>query len=159
MWGVHDRSGFLRRALHRFMSASPLIPRMKELYVEQELADAMKTAQAHGVPAEFVITDPDAALSEWEFMLAESSKSGQQLASIHIFVMSHVLRRAILVHGPNELPQIDGQDAPNSVRGVYLPLLLPPEQCIKDPLVLYFQGTLGLASRIFLIIAAQRVDI
>ena len=42
MWGVHDRRGFLRRALHTFMSArdDPMIVRMRELYAEQELLDA-----------------------------------------------------------------------------------------------------------------------
>ena len=42
MWGVHDRRGFLRRALHTFMSArdDPMIARMRELYAEQELLDA-----------------------------------------------------------------------------------------------------------------------
>jgi hypothetical protein len=42
MWGVHDRRGFLRRALHTFMSAKddPMIVRMRELYAEQELQDA-----------------------------------------------------------------------------------------------------------------------
>jgi hypothetical protein len=30
--------------------------------------------------------------------------------------------------------------APNTVRGVYLPLLLAPGDCVKEPLVVFFDG-------------------
>ena len=103
---------------------------------------------------------------EWDFLVGESALAGQQLGSVHLLALAHILRRPILVHGPNELPQADGTPGPNAVRGVYLPLLIEPEAgantgssssssdgsvsasgsgsdggCVKEPLVVFFEGS------------------
>jgi hypothetical protein len=68
-------------------------------------AVTVAVAEANGVPRDFVAVDAD---SEWDFLLSELAVPGQQLASVHILLLSHVLCRPILVHGPNELRQHDG---------------------------------------------------
>jgi hypothetical protein len=121
-------------------------------------------ADFNNVDRGFCAIDAD---SEWDFMVGESQLDGRQLGSIHLLALAHILRRPILVHGPNELPQPDGSPGPNVVRGVYLPLLIEPNGsgsngsssfgtsdgsasgassddgggCIKEPLVVFFQGS------------------
>ncbi len=56
------------------------------------------------------------------------------LQDIHIFAISNLLRRPIIVLG---LPVVR-EVTPSFIRGIYLPLLNNPIDCIKEPIIITF---------------------
>ncbi len=57
--------------------------------------------------------------------------------ALHVFALAHILRRPIIVYGPRDVSEPDYQVELNTCRGVYLPWLLPPADCVRDPITLY----------------------
>lgn len=65
----------------------------------------------------------------------------ESLEDIHVFVLAHVLRRAIIVIADQYLYGFGGEPiAPIPFGGVYLPLECDPSNCFKSPLVLAFDS-------------------
>ena len=65
----------------------------------------------------------------------------ESLEDIHVFVLAHVLRRAIIVIADQYLYGFGGEPiAPIPFGGVYLPLECDPTTCFKSPLVLAFDS-------------------
>ena len=64
----------------------------------------------------------------------ESIYAPMYLQDIHVFAVSNLLRRPIIVLGVPEVKDV----APNFIRGVYLPLLNRPTDCIKEPILIAF---------------------
>lgn len=89
--------------------------------------------------------------SEWNLMkrLAEDVYTPSQpnvlafesLEEIHIFVLANILRRPIIVLAEPVIRSVYGASlAPNNCGGIYLPLLLPPGDCEKTPIVIGFES-------------------
>lgn len=63
----------------------------------------------------------------------------QSLEEIHIFALSHVLRRTIIVIADTLLRDMNGQAmAPIRFGGIYLPFEIPPIECNRAPLLLTY---------------------
>ena len=61
------------------------------------------------------------------------------LEEIHIFVLANVLKRPIIVLAESVIRGITGTSlAPNNFRGIYLPLLWKPAECVRTPIILAF---------------------
>ena len=58
-------------------------------------------------------------------------ESNRHLLPIHIYVISNILRRAIIV-----LQSTNDLDTDHNFTGIYLPLASNPDQCVRLPLVL-----------------------
>ena len=65
----------------------------------------------------------------------------ESLEEIHIFVLANILRRPIIVLAEPVIRSVYGATvAPNNCGGIYLPLLLPSDDCVKTPIVLGFES-------------------
>ena len=65
----------------------------------------------------------------------------ESLEEIHIFVLANILRRPIIVLAEPLIRSVYGSTvAPNNCGGIYMPLLLPPGDCVKTPIVLGFES-------------------
>ena len=63
----------------------------------------------------------------------------ESLEEVHIFVLSNILKRPIIVLGEPVVRSIHGHSlAPNNFVGIYLPLLWKTKECFKSPIVLGF---------------------
>ena len=82
------------------------------------------------------------ALASTERLPAENALPFHSLEDIHIFVLAQLLRRPIIVLSEAYMRNMRGSVlAPNHAPGIYLPLLWPPELCVRSPLVLaYFMN-------------------
>ena len=59
------------------------------------------------------------------------------LEDIHIFVISQIIRRPIIILSDPIIRSLHGHSlAPNTIHGVYLPVLWDPKRCCKSPVVL-----------------------
>jgi len=58
------------------------------------------------------------------------------LEDIHVFALSNLLARPIVVLGMESIADLDY----NRIRGIYLPLSKQPFECVKDPIVLAFHS-------------------
>ena len=56
------------------------------------------------------------------------------LQDIHVFAMSNLLKRPIIVLGVPVVREV----APSFIRGIYLPLLNDPTECVKEPIIIAF---------------------
>ena len=78
----------------------------------------------------------------------------ESLEEVHVFMLSNILRRPIIVLGDSVIRSIKGQTlATNNFVGIYLPLLRKPSECIKSPIVL------GYASNHFVPLVAMEEDL
>ncbi len=78
----------------------------------------------------------------------------ESLEEIHIFMLSNILRRPIIVLGDTVIRGISGRTlANNNFVGMYLPLLWKPSECTKSPIVL------GFASNHFVPLVAMEEDL
>jgi len=66
------------------------------------------------------------------------------VGSFHVLSLAHVLRRPIIIYGTEFILDADGNPlSPNELRGIYLPIGLPPHHCSKIPLALCFSSRAG----------------
>ena len=103
--------------------------------------------------------------SEWQHVVKSAEDQRHQhgnanrlpyesLEEVHIFMLSNILRRPIIVLGDTVIRSIRGQTlATNNFMGIYLPLLRKPSDCIKSPIVL------GFASNHFVPLVAMEDDL
>lgn len=155
MWGFHDRKLTLRAALHGVLST------------HGEYKDALwrrwRFQQTRlNKQAGFVYSSVEWA-KEWEEIVCMASpeprhsKSAsrrrsiavqdsiddnatyESLEEIHIFALSHVLRRSIIVVADTVLRDMNGEAmAPIPFGGIYLPFEIPANECHRAPLLLTY---------------------
>jgi len=66
----------------------------------------------------------------------------QSLEELHVFVLSHVLRRPIIVIAESMLRDASGSAlAPIPFAGVYLPVECPRSKCHRSPLLLAYYAS------------------
>ena len=56
------------------------------------------------------------------------------LEDIHVFALANLLMRPIIVIAPKNISDIQQCD----IRGIYLPLLKPSDECVKDPILIAY---------------------
>ncbi|CAI2738880.1 unnamed protein product [Dicrocoelium dendriticum] len=86
-WGIFDRENFLRRAL-----ADSLRRCEGSFYPRWRDYEALQAACHY-------ILDENQCRRDWDNVLAAANQPGGALEQIHIFALSHILRRPILVYG------------------------------------------------------------
>lgn len=79
---------------------------------------------------------------DWTSLLSLASQPGSSLEQIHIFALSHILRRPIIVYGVKFVKSFRGEDIGYArFEGLYLPLFWEQSFCIKSPIALgYTRG-------------------
>ena len=127
----------------------PLMKRIKWLWIAEQHRHAdpafpqMPTnydAPLHGASAD-TISNVSARWTDLNETLLHESSSAEAahygfLESLHVFVLAHVTRRPIIVFGRH-----DQRAGAANMRGIYLPSLLPTQQCSNpSPLLLMYDA-------------------
>lgn len=129
-WGVFDRENCLRRTLAETLRncEANFYPRWRDY-------EALQAACHY-------ILDEDQCQRDWANVLAAACQPREALEQIHIFALSHVLRRPIIVYGVKYIKNY--RDEPIGIanfQGIYLPLLWERNLCSRNPIVLgYTRG-------------------
>ncbi|KAH8876235.1 Ubiquitin thioesterase trabid [Schistosoma japonicum] len=126
-WGVFDRENCLRRALADSLQncEANFYPRWRDYEAFQ--------AACH------YILDEDQCQRDWENVLTAACQPREALEQIHIFALSHVLRRPIIVYGVKYIKNYRGEPIGiANFQGIYLPLLWERCFCSRNPIVLGF---------------------
>lgn len=154
MWGFHDRKLTLRAALHGVLSNGEY---KNSLWRRWRFQQTRLNKQAG-----FVYSEIEWA-KEWEEIVcmaspeprhsksasrrrsvaisdsADGNATYESLEEIHIFALSHVLRRTIIVVADTVLRDMNGEAmAPIPFGGVYLPFEIPADECHRAPLLLTY---------------------
>jgi len=58
------------------------------------------------------------------------------LEDIHIFTLANLLKRTIIVLALDKIKDLQ----PSNIRGIYLPLLIKPSECVKEPILIAFHN-------------------
>ncbi|KAJ8273768.1 hypothetical protein GJAV_G00105310 [Gymnothorax javanicus] len=151
MWGFHDRDLMLRKSLHTLMNHGE---------EREAIRRRWRWQQTQQNKASGLVYTEEEWQREWNELLKLASSEprmhccaneGENLArtqvsrepvyegleELHVFILAHVLRRAIVVVADTMLRDSGGQAfAPITFGGIYLPLEIPPEKCHRSPLVL-----------------------
>lgn len=79
---------------------------------------------------------------DWTALLSLANQPGSSLEQIHIFALSHIMRRPIIVYGVKFVKSFRGEDIGYArFEGLYLPMLWEQSFCIKSPIALgYTRG-------------------
>jgi len=133
LWGIQDRVGTLRKALGCLLRKQSKL--FKECWKTQEKVWDGMDAALMGL-LEPIERSEDQWAADWSDVQDRAEKDGAFLTQIHLFVLAHVIRRALVVFAPTE-----ENNSPCRFRGVYLPLAWPSQVCEKAPLFLAFQGS------------------
>ncbi|TRY65232.1 hypothetical protein DNTS_014046 [Danionella cerebrum] len=139
--GVQDTDLVLRKALYAALKETDT----------SSFRQRFQTEMLHS--QEFTHTGLTYSTANWEeewLKIVEmaspvSSSNGLQfdsLEDIHIFVLSNILRRPIIVIADQVLRSMKSGSSfsPLNVGGVYLPLLWPPGECYQYPIVLGYHS-------------------
>ncbi|CAF0950337.1 unnamed protein product [Didymodactylos carnosus] len=125
--GVFDTENSLRRAMAESLEdgSTKFFERWREY--EQMVAE-----KHHYRPDDYQLR------SDWNLVLSLANQPGESLEHAHIFALSHVLRRPIIVYGVTYVKSYRGEYNIGLARfqGVYLPLLWEPNFCFKSPICL-----------------------
>ena len=153
MWGLPDQNLVLRTHLHRLLSDGILKEAIRRRW--QYLTDT------HNQEAGGLIFSEE----EWEFEWSEILRictnqrrrrpttdslrrystlrpHYESLEEVHVFGLSHVLRRPVIVVADEYIRDMNGEPlAPVYFGGIYLPLECSPSSCFKSPLVLAYDSS------------------
>jgi len=160
MWGFHDRLLTLRKALYTFLTSSgeaDAIYRrwrwqcaqqnyqsglaLTETEWTEEWSSVLKLASTEPRPQP--INHPPKRRSRLSTVSDDDLDNPlyESLEEIHVLVLSHVLRRPIIVVADTILKDANGEAlAPIPFGGIYLPLEFSPSQCDKCPLILTYDA-------------------
>ena len=138
MWGYHDRRLELRMAVYDALikGARGNIRERWRRFREHHNKNCSNSMQVSF----------DGATWETEWMQVVDvacprsiDQRFESLEEVHIFVLSNVLRRPIIVLSQHTLYSVTGEAfQPVTMGGIYLPLLCDPLSCCKTPLVIGF---------------------
>eukprot|EP00117_Sycon_ciliatum_P003128 scpid14432/ scgid0394/ OTU domain-containing protein 7B; Cellular zinc finger anti-NF-kappa-B protein; Zinc finger A20 domain-containing protein 1; Zinc finger protein Cezanne len=169
MWGHHDRFHALRRAVRLTLEGQPIrkdllaaihpgsaSPSVSSEYEAKAMAASIHRrwlwqANNHNMEScgGFSLTS-DQWAGEWKSVLefCSSEDNSRQndgspvyhpLEEIHIFALSQVLRRPIVVLADKHAyGATSGAISPIYYSGIYLPLLIPADQCYRAPVLLTY---------------------
>nr|XP_033780505.1 OTU domain-containing protein 7B isoform X4 [Geotrypetes seraphini] len=152
MWGFHDRDLMLRKSLYNLM----------EKGVEREaLKRRWRWQQTQQNKESGLVYTEEEWQKEWNELIKLASSEPrmhygtngsscggidnseepvyESLEEFHVFVLSHVLKRPIVVVADTMLRDSGGEAfAPIPFGGIYLPLEVPASKCHQSPLVLAY---------------------
>lgn len=139
IWGVHDRQtvgglSSLRAAMCKLLAAPSLSAPLRERFI----AENGRQNSADWVP---FVWDEDQEEAEWQRVLQEARTQNTFLRPVHVLSMACVLKRPIVLY--SDTVTRDAFNLPIAqvpFYGIYLPFVVPPEQCSKQPLVLVFDS-------------------
>ncbi|CAF0747883.1 unnamed protein product [Adineta ricciae] len=127
--GVWDTENTLRRAMAECLQngSNKFFERWSEY--ERLVAEKQQYRQ-----------DEHQLRSDWNDVLTFANQPGESLGHAHIFALSHILRRPIIVYGVTNVKSYRGEYFIGLARfqGVYLPLLWETNFCSKSPICLGF---------------------
>ncbi|XP_034280852.1 OTU domain-containing protein 7B [Pantherophis guttatus] len=152
MWGFHDRDLMLRKCLYTLMDRGTEREALKRRWRWQQTQQNKESG--------LVYTEEEWQ-KEWNELIKLASSeprmhfgtnSGscvgvegseepvyESLEEFHVFVLSHVLKRPIVVVADTMLRDSGGEAfAPIPFGGIYLPLEVPASKCHRSPLVLAY---------------------
>ncbi|CAF2765098.1 unnamed protein product [Rotaria sp. Silwood2] len=138
MVGIHDFDLYLRDRLVQFMDEN------KEILKNHWRKERLKSDKNYGIRSEDSKLD-----EEWnelcDLVRYENSEDGQIashlefLEAVHIFSISNMLRRPIIVLSEDVIRNKNGEAiSVNDLFGIYLPILSTPNECITEPIVLAY---------------------
>ncbi|KAF7258099.1 hypothetical protein EG68_08230 [Paragonimus skrjabini miyazakii] len=122
-WGIFDRDNVLRRTL-----AESLRSCEASFYSRWRDYEALQAACHY-------ILDENQCRRDWDNVLTAASQPGGALEQIHIFALSHILRRPVIVYGVKYIKNY--RDEPIGIanfQGIYLPLLWDRHFCSPNPI-------------------------
>ncbi|XP_077438475.1 tumor necrosis factor alpha-induced protein 3 [Vanacampus margaritifer] len=141
MLGVQDTDLVLRKALHGVLKDTDA-----GVFRARFQAELLHSQEFTQTGLRYTTTNWE---DEWEKIVKMaspvSSSNGLQfdsLEDIHIFVLSNILRRPIIVIADQVLRSLKSGSSisPLNVGGIYLPLHWPPAECYKYPIVLGYDS-------------------
>ncbi|XP_037127302.1 tumor necrosis factor alpha-induced protein 3 [Syngnathus acus] len=141
MLGVQDTDLVLRKALHGVLKETDT-----GVFRARFQAELLHSQEFTQTGLRYTTTNWE---DEWEKIVKMaspvSSSNGLQfdsLEDIHIFVLSNILRRPIIVIADQVLRSMKSGSSisPLNVGGIYLPLHWPPAECYKYPIVLGYDS-------------------
>ncbi|GMH86635.1 hypothetical protein TrST_g13914 [Triparma strigata] len=140
MFGTHDRGNILRSLLTQLLSKSTLASTLEIAWREAMIAED-SSLSSFGIPT---LRTPQTLQREYHKTLETSALDKSYLGSFHILSLAHIIRRPIIVYSPYYIFSKEGTPlSPNTMRGVYLPLAIPPAACSKTPVCLCFTSKVG----------------
>lgn len=141
MLGVQDTDLVLRKALHGVLKETDT-----GVFRARFQAELLQSQEFTQTGLRYTTTNWE---EEWEKIVKMaspvSSSNGLQfdsLEDIHIFVLSNILRRPIIVIADQVVRSMKSGSSisPLNVGGIYLPLQWPPAECYKYPIVLGYDS-------------------
>ncbi|KAJ6636332.1 OTU domain-containing protein 7B [Pseudolycoriella hygida] len=158
MWGFHDRKLTLRSALHKVLfkgeyrdaiwrrwrfQQTRLNKNAGFVYSEIEWAKEWEEIVAMASPeprhSEKGASRRRSVVIDRNSDAIDDNATYESLEEIHIFALSHVLRRAIIVVADTVLRDMNGEAmAPIPFGGIYLPFEIPANECHRAPLLLTY---------------------
>ncbi|CAF1220432.1 unnamed protein product [Adineta ricciae] len=138
MVGIHDSNLYLRDRLAQFMDEN------RDVLKSYWRIERLRSDRSYGIRSE------DSKLNdEWDevcnLVHYEKSGDGQTarylhfLEAVHIFSISNMLRRPIIVLAEDVIRNKNGEPiSVNDLFGIYLPILSIPNECIREPIVLVY---------------------
>lgn len=85
---------------------------------------------------------------EWDLLVKLSSPDPKHkdnytmLEEFHVFALANMIKRPIIIVAAKFIYSLDGDEfSPNNIGGVYLPLIHPPTECCKSPIVLAYSNS------------------
>lgn len=153
-WGVFDRDNVLRRALADTLHqcGHMWVPRLtwfadetiltkqwfdlRRFYARWKEYEMLQAAMLN-----YTLAETQWEI-DWSTLLSLANQPGSSLEQIHIFALSHIMRRPIIVYGVKFVKSFRGEDIGYArFEGLYLPLLWEQSFCIKSPIALgYTRG-------------------
>ncbi|RNA24095.1 OTU domain-containing 7B-like isoform X1 [Brachionus plicatilis] len=157
MWGLHDRSLVLRKALHSTLenlkeNQSALWRRWKWeqmcqnkklnlIYSDEEWSSEWNALLKLSSYKPRVSLDSIAQKESANLVNQEGQVYFESLEEFHVFLLAHILQRPIIIVSDTMLHDSDGQPlAPIPFGGIYLPVECEPESCQRFPLVLAYDS-------------------
>ncbi|CAG6016645.1 tumor necrosis factor alpha-induced protein 3 isoform 1-T3 [Menidia menidia] len=141
MLGVQDTDLVLRKALHGVLKETDT-----GVFKARFQAELLQSQEFTQTGLRYTTTNWE---EEWDKIVKMaspvSSSNGLQfdsLEDIHIFVLSNILRRPIIVIADQVVRSMKSGSSisPLNVGGIYLPLHWPPTECYKYPIVLGYDS-------------------
>ncbi|GMI11519.1 hypothetical protein TrLO_g7473 [Triparma laevis f. longispina] len=140
MFGTHDRGNILRSLLTQLLSKSVLASTLETAWREAMIAED-SSLSSFGIPT---LRTPQTLQKEYSNTLEIGAVDKSYLGSFHILSLSHIIRRPIIVYSSYFIYSKGGGElCVNTMRGVYLPLAIPPSACNKTPICLCFTSKVG----------------
>ena len=126
IWGIHDSNPiFLRKLMHSAL--------------QQDSKKEYKNRWKWRLKNQISLDSSQSFSSDWESVVSaaspikEEGKPFPYLEDIHIFVICQILRRPIIVLSEPVIRGVHGHSiSPNTLHGVYLPVLWDSKRCCKS---------------------------